>query len=190
MSESVAPLHDTTPQDTLYLTSYFPPANPVQSKIPVLERCLDDATRANRGAEPFYVPNPFQYDFNTNQSTDNILSLTNPCQSYVQYANNDDQSCDFIPPSSSTGSLCMEYCDERYQQWLDPNTHSIPQLSSVSNHDASTTFPGNLYNDIMMYTEITGTVPGASHLTMTLANDGASTLYFPNYDANNPHNYY
>ena len=188
MSESVEPLHVTTPQDTLYLTSYFPTDN-LHSQIPVSERCLDDAvdaTPANCEAEPFYMPNPLAFqngpDFNTShwQSADNtILS---------------DQSYDFIPPSSSTGgSLSMEYCDERYQQWLDPNTHSISQsiLSSASNHDASTTFPGNLYNDIMMYAEITGTAPGSSHLTMALANDGTSTLYFPNhYDANNPHYYY
>ena len=179
VSESVAPLHVTT-QDTLYLASCFPPANFVHSQIPVSERCLDDAARVNPGAEPFYMPIPFPYGLdNDSQSANNILSTTNnPCQSYGRYANN-DQSCDFLP-SSSTG---MEYCDERYQQWLeslDPNTYSIIPHSILSNHDASTTFHGNSYNDIMLYAEIAGTALGS---------DG-TTSHFPNYDANNPHSYY
>ena len=172
-SLAVPPVHVTpsTPQDTgtLHLASYFPPAtgNFVHPKIPVSERCLDNATRVNYGGEPssssVSIPGPFQHDpyFNS-QPTDNILSTGmtyNPCQSYVRYTNS-DQSCDLTHPSSSTGSLSMpvEYSEEWDQplEWLDSNSHSSIPQSILTNHDAD-----NSYNDIMImaYAEFIGTAP-------------------------------
>jgi len=175
VSESVVPLHVTTPQDL-----DFPPAGMGHSQIPA-------STRVYRGEEPSHVPIPFQFDFN-GQSMDNMLSMTNnPCQSYGRYAN-DHQSCEFIPSLSSstgTGSLSMDYGVEAYQQWPDPNTqYSIPQ--SILSYASNASFPGNSYD---IYADFMSTA-GSSHLTMTSANDRTSTLPFPNYDANNSHGYY
>ena len=169
VSESLGPsnLHVTTPQDTVDLTTYFPPASLFHSQIPV-------STRVYPGAEPSHVPIPFQYgtDFNS-QPEDNIFSLTNNlCQSCGRYD----------PPSSSTGSLSMECGVDPFQQLLDSNSQyfmSQPTIPYISN--ASSTFPGNSY-------DIYGEITGSSHLTMT-AND-ETTLPSPNYDANNLHSYY
>lgn len=144
-------VHVTTPQDTL-APALYSASEPSGSYVPL--------------AIPFHWQH--DSDFNSSQSepADNILSMTNnplAChwQPYSQYANNgSDQSCDFTGiPSSSTG---MDYCDEQSQQWLeslDPNT----PLS---------------YNDIMLYAEITGTLPGSDE----------TTSHFLNY-ANDPHNH-
>lgn len=169
MSESlpISSLPFTTPQDTVNLASYFPPANFVHSQIPV-------STRVYRGVDRSHLPIPFQHGSNFNsQPEDNIFSLTNnPCQSCGRYD----------PPSSSTSSLSMEYRVDPpayQQQLLDSNTQYfidsfIPQpiLPYVSN--GPSTFPCNSY-DIYDDAEITG----SSHLTMTAANDGTA-LPFPN----------
>ena len=143
----------------------------------------DLASLPNSETEPSQVPFQYGPDFNlNNQSEDNILSLTNnPCQSCGRYD----------PPSSSTGSLSMEYGVDPYQlqQLLDPNTQYfidsfIPQPISPYVSNAS---PGNSYGDRDIYAEITGS--SESHFPMALAIDG-STLPFPNYYADNPHSYY
>ena len=172
VSESLAHsrMHVTNPQDTANLaSSYFPPVD--FDQIPVLP------TRVHRETGPFEFEIPFQYPFefevpfhydlefnNRSRSEDNILS-------------------EFLPPSSSTGSLSME-CDVhpyQLQQSLDPNTQIIPQPISPY---ASNTSPGNSHSDI--YAETTGS---SEYHLMTSAND-RTTLPFPKYDANYPHSYY
>jgi hypothetical protein len=184
VSESIAPssLHVATrnPQDTADLASHFPVANFDHFQTQV-------STRVYHGTEPSQARVPFQYgpDFNS-QPEDNILSLANnPCHSCGRYD----------PPSSSTGSLSMEYGVDPYQlqQLLDPNTQYfidsfIPQPSTsippyVSNASSISPASVNSYNDSAdIYAEITGS--SESHLT----------LPFPNYDhdsdANNHHSYY
>ena len=172
VSESLAPssMHVKNPRDTADLASL---ANFDQSQIPVSTRVY------HRETEPSQVPFQYGPDFN-NQQEDNILSLTNnPCQSCGRYD----------PPSSSTGSLSMEYGVDPYrlQQLLDPNTQYfidsfIPQPISPYVSNAS---PGNSYGDI--YAEITGS--SESHFPMALENDG-TTLPFPNYYTDNPHSYH
>ena len=158
-------MHVTNPRDTEDLASL---ANFDHSQIPVSTL----VPVYHLETEPSEVPFQYGPDFN-NQSEGNILSLTNnPCQSCGRYD----------PPSSSTGSLSMEYGVDLYQlqQFLDPNTqyfidNFIPGPQPISPY-VSNASHGNSYGDI--YAENTGS--SESHFPMALENNG-TTLPFPNY---------
>ena len=165
VSESLAPssMHVTNPQDTADSdpASYFLPFDFDLSQVL--------PTQVYRETELSKSQVPFQYGLD------------------LDFNNQPENSLAYDPPSSSTGSLSMD-CDVdpyQLQQSLDPNTQYfidsfIPQPMSPY---VSNTSPGNSHSDF--YAEITGS--SESHF-MTSANDGTSSP-FPNYDANNPHNY-